>query len=135
MLIKTSRFGNLELDESTVIHFPWGIPGFEDIKRYVLLEHRTGPFQWMQAVDQEDLAFVVCEPHAMGGHYRIPAEKTKPIGIEHVNDLIVLIMVSFDRENKKIIPHWRGPLLFNAASRIAYQLSIDSRELNKYLTF
>jgi flagellar assembly factor FliW len=133
MLIETSRFGPLEFAENVFIEFPWGIPGFEQVKRFVLLEHKQGPFQWLQAVDEPDLAFVVCSPEVMGVRYGVPEEKGVPIGIHNWDDLVVLVMVSFDRENKKISPHWCGPLLFNSAARVGYQWSMDLRELNKYI--
>ena len=133
MHIETSRFGLLDLEESVLLNFPWGIPGFEQVKQYVLLEHRQGPFQWLQAVGEPSLAFVICEPAALGFRYLVPAAAGNPISINNWEDLVILVMVSFNREEKKIAPHLHGPLLFNCASRVAYQWTIDSREIKKYL--
>ena len=133
MLIETSRFGTLDLEEKVFIEFPWGIPGFEQVKRYVILEHRQGPFQWLQAVDEPGLAFVVCKPEVLGFQYCVPPEKGAPISLKASADLVVLVMVSFDREQKRISPHRRGPLLFNSSSRLAYQWSMDEEEFNRYM--
>jgi flagellar assembly factor FliW len=133
MVIETSRFGPLDLDETVYIEFPWGIPGFEQVKRYVLLEHSEGPFQWLQAVDEPSVAFVVCQPEVVGLRYCVPVEKAMPIRLEALEDLVVLVMVSFDREQKRIRPHWRGPLLFNSSSRLGCQWSMDESELKKYV--
>lgn len=133
MLIETSRFGTLDLEEEVFIEFPWGIPGFEQIKRYVILEHRHGPFRWMQAVDEPHVAFVVCEPEVVGVRYEVPLAKGKAINLESLDDLVVLIMVSFDREQKRISPHWRGPLLFNSSSRLGCQWSMDEDDCRKYV--
>jgi flagellar assembly factor FliW len=131
MLIETSRFGTLDLDEKVFIEFPWGIPGFEQVKRYVLLEHRQGPFQWLQAVDEPGLAFVVCEPEFVGLRYSVPREKTIPIRLEAPEDLVVLVMVSFDKQQKRMSPHWRGPMLFNSSLRLGCQWSMDEVEFKK----
>jgi flagellar assembly factor FliW len=133
MQITTSRFGSLELDEEVFIQFPWGIPGFGALRRYVLLEHRNGPFQWLQAVDDASIAFVVCPPEALGFRYTVPSQKAEPIELSDVADLAILIMVSFDREQKLLRPHLRGPLLMNAANRKAYQWVIDTPELDQVL--
>lgn len=133
MVIETSRFGTLELDEKVFIDFPWGIPGFEQVKRYVILEHRQGPFRWLQAVDEPNLAFVVCEPEVVGVRYEVPPAKGRLIGLESPEDLVVLIMVSFQREQKRISPHWRGPLLFNSDSRLGCQWSMDEEDCRKYV--
>jgi len=37
MLLKTKHFGEINIDESKIIEFKDGIPGFENLKRYVVL--------------------------------------------------------------------------------------------------
>lgn len=128
MKISTTRFGILDLDESTFIHFPWGIPGFENVKRYVLLEHRHGPFKWLQAVDHPDVAFVVSPPHVFGIEYTVPTQRTSLLNLQNPEDLAILVLVSFDRTNRSVRPHLRSPLLLNASNRQAYQWVIDVSE-------
>ncbi|MCU0587894.1 MAG: flagellar assembly protein FliW [Syntrophobacteraceae bacterium] len=131
MQIETSRFGTLELGEDVFIEFPQGIPGFGALKRYVLLEHRNGPFQWLQAVDEPTVAFVVCAPDVLGYRYVLPPDKGSPIDLQQPDDLAILVMVCFDRENRSLRPHLRGPLLLNASNRKAYQWVIDTPELDQ----
>ncbi len=133
MQIQTTRFGALDLDESTFIHFPWGIPGFEELKRYVLMDHREGPLQWLQAVDEPSVAFVVCPPEVVGVRYTVPEEKITPIQVETPEDLVLLVMVSFDPTDKNLRLHLRSPLLFNASNRQAYQWTIDSSEIARFV--
>ncbi|MBC7360556.1 MAG: flagellar assembly protein FliW [Desulfacinum sp.] len=133
MKIETTRFGTLDLDESTFIHFPWGIPGFEDLKRYVLLEHRQGPFKWLQAVDHPDVAFVVSPPHVFGVQYKVPEKRASVLDIRNPEDLAILILVSFDRTTRAVRPHVRTPLLLNAANRQAYQWVIEKGEQKKVM--
>jgi flagellar assembly factor FliW len=39
------------------------LPGFGDLHRFVLLDHRPGSaFRWLQSVERPDLAFVVIDP-------------------------------------------------------------------------
>jgi flagellar assembly factor FliW len=133
MQIETTRFGTLDLDETTFIHFPWGIPGFEELKRYVLLDHREGPFKWLQAIDDPNVAFVVCPPDVVGLRYKVPHEKATPIVLKTAEDLVLLVMVSFDKEDRNLRIHLRGPLLFNAENRQAYQWTIDSNEISHFV--
>jgi flagellar assembly factor FliW len=133
MQIETTRFGTLDLEETTFILFPWGIPGFEELKRFVLLDHREGPFKWLQAVDDPSIAFVVSPPEAVGVRYSVPPEKATPIELQMADDLVLLVMVSFDQTEKSLRLHLRGPLLFNASNRQAYQWTIDSSELSNFV--
>lgn len=128
MKIETRRFGILDLDESTFIHFPWGIPGFESLKRYVLLEHRQGPFKWLQAVDHPDVAFLVSPPDVFGIQYRVPESRASVLQLQDSNDLAILVLISVDRTTRAVRPHVRAPLLLNAANRQAYQWVLEGSE-------
>ncbi len=129
MQVNTTRFGTIEVNESELIAFPWGIPGFEELRKYVLLEYKNGPFQWLQSVDEPTVAFVVCPPDVIGLEYKIPESKTSLIKLENKADLLVLTIVSFNREKGAMRFHVRSPLIFNASSRIGYQWTIEPEEL------
>jgi flagellar assembly factor FliW len=131
--VETTRFGPIYLDDRVFIRFPWGVPGFENLKRFVLLEHRQGPFQWLQSVDDPEVAFVVCPPESVGVSYRIPEERKRTIDVERQTDFLVLTMVSFDHDTNAVRIHLRGPVLFNVASRLAYQWTIDSKDMARYI--
>ncbi|MBU0718317.1 MAG: flagellar assembly protein FliW, partial [Planctomycetes bacterium] len=75
MIIETSRFGHLEVDEKRLITFDEGILGFPDQHRYALIQTGEGSgFYWLQAVDEADLAFVVCDPRLFVADYRVPVK-------------------------------------------------------------
>jgi flagellar assembly factor FliW len=133
MQVDTSRFGVIEVGEKELINFPWGIPGFEELKGYVLLEYKNGPFQWLQSVEEPAVAFVVCPPDFLGLEYGTPDEKQRLIKLENADDLVVLNIVSFDREKRSIRFHVKSPLLFNVADRIGYQWTMETEELKHYL--
>ncbi|MCL5405759.1 MAG: flagellar assembly protein FliW [Deltaproteobacteria bacterium] len=133
MQVKTTRFGTIQIEEKELITFPWGIPGFENLKSFVLLEYKNGPFQWLQSVEEPGVAFVVCSPDYLGMVYSAPDAKKKLIGLERDEDLVVLNIVSFDRETKAIHFHVKSPLLFNVAARVGYQWTMETDELKGHL--
>ena len=64
MLIKTSRFGEIEVQEDQIITIPSGLIGFSEDRRFVIREDEAAkPFLWLQSVDNDALAFVMIEPH------------------------------------------------------------------------
>ncbi len=133
MQIETTRFGLLDVDESKFIHFTWGLPAFEDLKRYILMEHKEGPFHWLQAVDDPGLAFITCPPEVFGVKYDIPPAKKEVLGLRADEDVLILNMVSIAREKGLIRFHVRSPLLFNMFTRTGCQWSMDSDEVRKHL--
>ncbi len=134
MQVDTTRFGKIEIAEKELITFPWGIPGFEELKSYVLLEYKNGPFQWLQSVEEPSVAFVVCAPDFLGMTYSAPDAKKSLINLEHDEDLVVLNIVSFNRAQGAVRFHVKSPLLFNVASRIGYQWTMEADELKFHLT-
>jgi flagellar assembly factor FliW len=133
MQVNTTRFGIIEVAEQELITFPWGVPGFEEIKSYVLLEYKNGPFQWLQSVEEPGVAFVVCAPDFLGLVYTAPVAKKKLIKVENDEDLVILNIVSFDREKGAIRFHIKSPLLFNVAARIGYQWTMEADDLKGHL--
>ncbi len=134
MQVDTSRFGLIEVEEKELITFPWGIPGFENLKNFVLLEYKNGPFQWLQSTEQPGVAFVVCTPEFLGMTYSAPEAKKKLIGLKRDDDLVVLNIVSFNQETKAIYFHVKSPLLFNVAARVGYQWTMETDEIKGHLT-
>lgn len=129
MQISTTRFGALEISEETFIKFPWGIPGFETLKSFVLIEHRDGPFHWLQSTEDPDVAFLVCHPDVHGVYYKVPENRLKELDIQNEDDLAILNLISMEREQNQVRFHIRSPLLVNTISRTGQQWSMDRHEL------
>lgn len=132
MEINTTRFGIMNIEERSLIHFPWGIPGFEELKRYVLLEHGDGIFHWLQSADDPDVAFLVCSPDVHRLRYRVPPERLNALSVQDEEDLAILNLVSLDRSENCVRFHIRSPLLVNTVTRTGQQWNMDQDELKKY---
>ncbi len=76
MHIETTRFGALSIEESRVLTFPDGLPGFEACRRFTLVPHPApegevaGPFEWLQSVEDGALAFLAIDPRRIFTHYK-----------------------------------------------------------------
>ena len=63
MKINTSRFGEMEIEEESIIEFRHGIPAFEELKRYIIISlEGDDNFYWLQSVDDGDIAFILADP-------------------------------------------------------------------------
>jgi flagellar assembly factor FliW len=61
--IDTTRFGKIRIKKSDLILMRGSILGFEQHKRFVLLNVETNlPFFWLQSVEDPAIAFVVIDP-------------------------------------------------------------------------
>lgn len=122
--VKSTRFGDLEVDEEDVIHFPVGIPGFEDRHKWILVGEDDNAIMWLHSVDEGDLALPVTPPEAVKSDYnaKIPRESLEQIGGENMEDVILLIVVAIPPGRPwDMTANLRAPILVNRASRIATQ--------------
>ena len=56
--IKTTKFGEIEIDENAVFEFVSPIIGFNDLKKYTIYDYKPeSPFKWLQSLEEEELAF------------------------------------------------------------------------------
>ena len=63
MLIQTTRFGEVEIQDQDILTFPSGMLGFSAERHFVMIEDEMGsPFHWLQAVEKQDLAFITLNP-------------------------------------------------------------------------
>lgn len=131
MRITTTRFGELEIEDSEIITFPRGILGFEAVKQYVLLDG-SGPFWFLQAVEDPDLTFVVIDPRSIARDYKVevPKHEVKEIDIEDPNEAVVLTIVTIPAEPREMTANLQAPLLISSSSRRAKQVVLTDHGCN-----
>ena len=134
MLIKTSRFGEIEIEENQIITLPSGLIGFSEDRRFVIREDEAAsPFRWLQAVENEVLAFVMIEPHVSISNYELELtqDNLKKLEAESINDLSVFVLVTMSKKIEDVTVNLQGPLLFNLEKRLGLQFIIQD---GKYST-
>jgi flagellar assembly factor FliW len=133
MIIETSRFGSVTVNEDRVIAFVHSMPGFEGLKRFILIDHDDeGVFKWLQSVENPDTAFLLTDPTQYLKEYHIPHRKNdfKALGLDDKANLVVLVMVcvSGPEENREVSLNLKGPILFNTENMAAMQSILDTEE-------
>jgi len=128
MIIETSRFGPLEVDENRLIRFAKGILGFPEQHDYALIQTaENSGFYWLQAVDRAELAFVVCDPRLFVPEYVVPVklEELSQIGLSEPSAAQVFTIVN--RVDDILTGNLQGPLVVNVETRQAKQLVLSDR--------
>lgn len=128
MLIDTSRFGQIEVEQNRVINFPNGILGFPSHNSYVLLQPtEDSHFYWLQAADRADLTFVVTDPSLFVTSYRVPlkTEQSQELGISNLEQAQVFVIVN--KRGHVLTGNLQGPLVINIKDKIGEQLVLSDR--------
>ena len=139
MLIKTSRFGEIEIEENQIINFPSGLIGFSEDRRFVIREDEAAsPFRWLQAVDNQALAFVMIEPHVSVSNYELELTKDnlRKLKAESIKDLSVYVLVTMAKNMEDVTVNLQGPLLFNLEKLLGLQFIIqDGKQSTRHPLF
>lgn len=124
MKMKTTRFGEFEIDESRIIAFPLGIPGFPDAKRFVLLEYKEH-IQWLQAVDDPELAFIVTDPFSFFPEFSftVDDETEKFLDVDDPSGIVVLVLLTVGSEG--VTANLRAPIVINSARYKGTQVLLE----------
>lgn len=128
MLIETTRFGPVEIDESRIVRFKDGILGFPDQQRFALIQTGNDPvFFWLQSVDSPGIAFVVCDPLAFVPDYVAPirTDDVESLQMADAADCQVLIIVN--KHDGHLTGNLLGPLVIGARSLLARQLVLADK--------
>ncbi|GAB4380494.1 MAG: flagellar assembly protein FliW [Calditrichia bacterium] len=132
MRVVTKQFGELDVSEEQVIHFPKGIIGFENCKNFVLIDDEDfEPFRWLISLDRKEFGFPVLDPFLIIENY----EKEFPPSIakefKDENTLIgVFCVVTLKGEQGKVTINLKGPILIDYETREGKQIILTSDELS-----
>lgn len=133
MIVKTARFGDIEIEEEKIIKMPEGIFGFPDQKRFFIMNHKDTPFKWLQSLDDPSLAFVIMNPIIFEPNYHIniPKSEVACLDIFEEKDALVMVIISIPKDPSKMTANLQGPLVINTKKMLAKQLILSD---GKYTT-
>lgn len=128
MIIHTTRFGQVEVDDQRIITFPKGLLGFPRYTRYVLIEPgEDSYFFWLQSIETPDLAFVVTDPSLFVSSYKVPVkpEQMEELGLKSVDEAQVLVIVN--KRGNVLTGNLQGPLVIHLTRWVGEQMVLSDR--------
>ncbi|MFW5736196.1 MAG: flagellar assembly protein FliW [Halanaerobium sp.] len=130
MEIMTRDFGKLKVAESDIISFASGMPGFEELKDFVLLPLADeSPFIIMQSVEDPDIAFVTVEPGNLIQDYEfeISDKIEEELKIENISNLLILNIITLKDQIKNSTANLSAPIVINIEEKLAKQVILDDQ--------
>ncbi|MFF2092614.1 flagellar assembly protein FliW [Paenibacillus sp. NPDC058174] len=123
MIIESTRFGAFEYEESSIIHFANGIPGFKDNKNYILADIEDSPFVFMQSVEDEDLTFIVASPFDFHEAYEfeLPQHLKTELQLQDESHIKVYNIVTISGLLDTATMNLIAPIIINTAERNGVQ--------------
>ena len=120
-----TRFGAQDVDPASIINFPNGLAGFEDLHEFKLFHEEGKPTVfYLQSIDDPEVQFPVVNPDAYQVSYEcvLDDDEAATLKIEDAKEVAVLVTLaqSGDRD-RGIHANFMGPILLNTKKRIGLQ--------------
>ena len=128
MQLETTRFGSLEIDDSAILTFTQPIIGFQEFRRFILLDVAgAGHLKWLQSIDAGELAFILMDPCSVVPDYsiRLRADELTELAVASVEDLDIYTLVVVPQDPKQVRTNLKAPILINPQQRLAKQTILD----------
>lgn len=132
MVLNTKHFGNIEIEQSGIITFEEGLPGFEYAKQFVLLYdgQPDNPFCWLQSVDKPDLAFAMIDPEAVIPDYTVEIDDdvVERLGIKSPDDIIYYAILVVPENINDMTANMKAPVIINVRDKKGMQVVMDNSD-------
>ncbi len=123
-MVLESCIGRITVDEKDEIVFPQGILGFEEYKRYTVLEQPDSVFRFLQCIDEPQLAFVIMYPELVDSSYNVPLTKEQIalLEIEQPEDGVVYGIITVPENVAEMTINLQAPVVINKRKNIGAQI-------------
>jgi len=122
------RFGKITYTAEDVTAFPWGLPGFPSLHRWLILSLDSQPaYVWLQSLDDVNVALPAAEPWKLFEDYdpKIPAYAYTGLEIADAADFTMLCVVVVGAGAREMTINLMAPILVNLRTRTARQIVLD----------
>lgn len=129
--VTTTRFGEIEIEETEVITLPNGLIGFPELKKYVLLDHdKESPFKWLQSIDDGTIAFVLINPLLFKPDYSVEVTETEvsELDLKKEEDAVISVIITMPSNPQNMTANLKAPLIFNLQNRNGKQVILNNSE-------
>jgi flagellar assembly factor FliW len=123
------RFGECSYRDSEVLEFPWGLPGFGHLRKFVVLQVAgQDGFIWLQSLDDTNVALPLADPWSVFEDYdpHLPHYATAALGIEDPEDFVIMCVVVVTKEAKERTMNLLAPIVINLKTRTGRQVMLEN---------
>ena len=128
MKINTRHFGEIEFDEKRIINFNEGIPGFRELKKYIIIEDPESPFVYLQSVEDGMISFIMINPYLLKKDYTIEIKDTyiNALGGGNAKEFCVFVIATVMDEFEEATINLLAPIVIQNEMRQGIQVILEN---------
>ena len=121
MIIETKFSGQIEINDDDIINFQEGLFGFEDLKKYVVIDIDDF-FKSLQSIEKKEAAFIVINPWDTFKDYEIDINDEELLAFKDkdINNFRVFSILTITEQT--MTANLIGPIVINTLSRQGKQI-------------
>jgi flagellar assembly factor FliW len=125
--VELPRFGSCSYAEDDIFVFPWGLPGFDELRTFVVLQLDTqNQILWLQSLEDLSVALPLGDPWVFFPDYDpvLPTFAKISLDLQRAEDFTILaVMVGTD--GGPTFMNLMAPIVVNLKSRVARQVPLE----------
>ena len=123
-------------DESAVLTFSAGIPGFPELQKFTLekwTDDEDSPYMVLVAMDNPDIRFLVAAPEVFFPDYdvEISAADAQALELKDPSEAAMLVFITVPEKPNEATANLLGPIVVNTRTKQAAQIVLEE---SKYTT-
>jgi flagellar assembly factor FliW len=125
--VNLPRFGTCTFGESDIFVFPWGLPGFEHLRSFVVIQLETQDrILWLQSLEDLTVALPLGDPWTFFPDYdpKMPAFAQLSLALNNPEDFTILA-VMVGTSGGPTFMNLMAPIVMNLKSRVARQVPLE----------
>lgn len=129
MIFNSKIHGEIKYTEKDIITFNRGLLGFEELKRYFLVDlEGIEPFKLLHSLENEDIGMIVISPYDFFQDYEIELseETVGNLDIKSPEEVMIINTVTLNSDYKKITTNLQGPIIINISTNLGEQIIVDN---------
>jgi flagellar assembly factor FliW len=127
--ITLPRFGACTFSPDEVFEFPWGLPGFTNLRRWLALTVESqSSFVWLQSLDDPAVALPTIDPYFVFEQYepKLPPYAVSALDISGASDFVLLCVVVAADVGSSMSMNLLAPIVLNLRTRKGRQIPLEN---------
>lgn len=128
--ITLPNFGECTFAESEVLSFPWGLPGFAELRRFLVLAvPEQAGYIWLQSLDDISVALPMCDPWSLFDDYEapLPHYAKQSLALENPDDFCLLCVCVVGKGAAEMTINLLAPVVINLKTRVGRQITLEKQ--------
>ena len=127
--LNTTRFGEIEVEDKSIITFEHGIPAFEDERDFAVIPYDDdSPYLYLQSASTPELAFLMTDPFVFFPDYSFELDDAnmEALGVTKDDDVLVCSLITVPASGiPNMTTNLLAPIVINQSNMKARQVVLE----------